>query len=138
MALRKGQSDGIWAWDYLYKEPVLLIPSSISLVGDNPMQSEFACHVGSQGKYFCRICTVKGLDVEESRPRPPPHPSETPPNSPVPSNASDSDISQVGKDAPSASKTRKGRIPETMEAMVRRITDFMTVGFLFFFVMDLF
>lgn len=40
-----------------------MIPFVAALLGDNPMQSEFACHVGSGGKLFCRICRVKGLDA---------------------------------------------------------------------------
>jgi hypothetical protein len=43
-------------------ELVLLIPAVIVLLGDNPMQSEFACHIGLRGKYFCRACWVKGSE----------------------------------------------------------------------------
>lgn len=35
----------------------------LALLGDNPMQSEFACHIGMRGKFFCRSCWVKGKDV---------------------------------------------------------------------------
>jgi hypothetical protein len=45
-------------------EPVLLIPMVLSLLGDNPMQSEFACHIGLKGKLFCRACWVKGTDAQ--------------------------------------------------------------------------
>jgi hypothetical protein len=41
---------------------VLVIPSVMALLGDNPMQSEFACHIGLRGKLFCRACWVKGFD----------------------------------------------------------------------------
>ena len=34
----------------------MLIPSVLALLGDNPMQSEFACHIGLVGKYFCGVC----------------------------------------------------------------------------------
>lgn len=37
---------------------VLLIPSVLALLGDNPMQSELSCHVGMNGKHFCRVCLV--------------------------------------------------------------------------------
>lgn len=35
----------------------------LALLGDNPMQSEFACHIGLRGKFFCRACWVKGHDA---------------------------------------------------------------------------
>ena len=39
-----------------------MIPFVVALLGDNPMQSEFACHLGQGGKFFCRMCEVKGFD----------------------------------------------------------------------------
>ncbi|KAJ7603920.1 hypothetical protein FB45DRAFT_1085359 [Roridomyces roridus] len=63
--LETAQKEGIWAWDVQEKELVLLIPSVLALLGDNPMQSEFACHIGLQGKFFCRACWVKGSDSME-------------------------------------------------------------------------
>ncbi|KAJ3719382.1 hypothetical protein C8R42DRAFT_697165 [Lentinula raphanica] len=53
---------------------VLLIPAVLAMLGDNPMQSEFACHIGLAGKFFCRCCWVKGRDTEDlpaGTPRPP-------------------------------------------------------------------
>lgn len=35
------------------------------MLGDNPMQSEIACHIGLKGKFFCRNCWVKGADVSD-------------------------------------------------------------------------
>ena len=46
-------------------QAVLLIPSVLALLGDNPMQSEFACHVGLGEKYFCRICYTCNPTIEE-------------------------------------------------------------------------
>lgn len=63
LAIRQCQKDGIWAWDCAENEPVLLIPMVLALLGDNPMQSEFACHIGLKGKLFCRACWAKGTDV---------------------------------------------------------------------------
>lgn len=37
----------------------------LALLGDNPMQSEFACHIGLRGKFFCRACWVKGHDAQD-------------------------------------------------------------------------
>ncbi|KAJ7869102.1 hypothetical protein B0H14DRAFT_3083946 [Mycena olivaceomarginata] len=61
--LEQAQDEGIWAWDMLEEEPVLVIPEVLALLGDNPMQSEFACHIGLRGKLFCRACWVKGTDA---------------------------------------------------------------------------
>ncbi|KAJ3765406.1 hypothetical protein FB446DRAFT_795079 [Lentinula raphanica] len=63
--LEVAQEEGIWAWDYETKEPVLVIPWVLALLGDNPMQSEFAGHIGLRGKYFCRVCWVKGVDAKD-------------------------------------------------------------------------
>ncbi|KAJ7710376.1 hypothetical protein B0H17DRAFT_1123529 [Mycena rosella] len=54
------QEHGIWAWDSELQELVLVIPSVLAMLGDNPMQSEFACHIGFRGKFFCRVCWAKG------------------------------------------------------------------------------
>lgn len=42
---------------------MLVIPFVVALLGDNPMQSEFTCHLGQGGKFFCRMCEVKGFDA---------------------------------------------------------------------------
>ena len=36
----------------------------LALLGDNPMQSEFASHIGLKGKLFCRACWVKGTNAQ--------------------------------------------------------------------------
>lgn len=46
-------------------EMVLLIVWVMAILGDNPMQSELASHIGLAGKYFCRVCKVKGADTED-------------------------------------------------------------------------
>ncbi|KAK1226230.1 hypothetical protein PQX77_010812 [Marasmius sp. AFHP31] len=61
------QETGIWALDCQDDQPVLLLPSVLALLGDNPMQSEFACHIGLNGKFFCRGCKVKGKDAADGR-----------------------------------------------------------------------
>ncbi|KAI6043295.1 hypothetical protein EDC04DRAFT_2600336 [Pisolithus marmoratus] len=39
---------GIWAWDIEAGEMALIIPAILVMLGDNPMQSKLACHVGLQ------------------------------------------------------------------------------------------
>ncbi|KAF9070520.1 hypothetical protein BDP27DRAFT_1419980 [Rhodocollybia butyracea] len=60
--ISNSQEHGIWVWDSLTQSKVLIILSVLAMLGDNPMQSEFACHIGLHGKYFCRVCKVKGKD----------------------------------------------------------------------------
>ncbi|KAG1806360.1 uncharacterized protein HD556DRAFT_1428515 [Suillus plorans] len=69
--LEESWKQGIWAWDCVHEEYVLVIPSILALLVDNPMQSEMACHIGSMGKYFCRICKVKGHDATYTTDAPP-------------------------------------------------------------------
>ncbi|KAJ7278158.1 hypothetical protein C8J57DRAFT_1126069, partial [Mycena rebaudengoi] len=61
-ALKSAQKTGIEAYDCQLEEMVLLIPWIIAMLGDNPMQSEFASHIGLSGKCFCRVCHVRGAD----------------------------------------------------------------------------
>ncbi|KAJ7728363.1 hypothetical protein B0H16DRAFT_1331027 [Mycena metata] len=103
--LETAQKDGVWAWDSTLNELVLLVPTVLALLGDNPMQSEFACHIGLRGKYFCRACWVKGsdsLDNNESDAAPPP-----PPGGPQTAVGSDAE-SQVGSDAGSETSQNSG------------------------------
>lgn len=55
---RTAQRDGIWAWDCKTKQAVLVFPVVLALLGDNPMHSEMASHIGLQGRLFCRVCKV--------------------------------------------------------------------------------
>ena len=60
----EARENGIRVWDVLWDEEVLVIPWILAFLGDNPMSSEFASHIGMQGKCFCRRCDAKGADVK--------------------------------------------------------------------------
>ncbi|KAK6992364.1 hypothetical protein R3P38DRAFT_3226215 [Favolaschia claudopus] len=128
----------IWAWDCETKELVLLIPAVLALLGDNPMQSEFACHIGMRGKLFCRACWVKESDALEGEADKPqaseshaglddvPADSESegeaPPSSPAGQAESDAE-----SDTSQTKKKRGKRVKETLEQMVDRVKSFMKV-----------
>jgi hypothetical protein len=61
--IRATQNEGVWVKDSQTNELALVFVEVLAMLGDNPMQSEFACHVGLGGKYFCRCCWVKGHDA---------------------------------------------------------------------------
>ncbi|OSD04147.1 hypothetical protein PYCCODRAFT_1364884 [Trametes coccinea BRFM310] len=111
--LQKAQEDGIWAWDCSLHEPVLILPFALALLGDNPMQSEFACHIGLQAKFFCRACWCKGRDVPEERKQA----------------AKDVDLDpESGLDEEGKKKGRAKRALESMTQMVDRVTAFLQPG----------
>ncbi|KAJ3875201.1 hypothetical protein F5051DRAFT_462159 [Lentinula edodes] len=112
--LSKAQSDGIWAWDSHLNDLVLVIPSVHALLGDNPMQSEFACHIGFRGLLFCRNCKVSGK-VENNDNNSSDHDG----------NASDASI---GSASSQTGKKRTKTPPESMKDMIARITNFMKRG----------
>jgi hypothetical protein len=146
MGNRQAQDEGIWAWDMLEEEPVLVIPEVLALLGDNPMQSEFACHIGLRGKLFCRACWVKGTDAmdqdddkhvdvvnQHARGGDTASPANSAPGSPAPSVAG-SDVSETGSDA-GQGKGKKGKarkIHESMSQMVDRVKSFMKARIFYF------
>ncbi|KAL1722272.1 hypothetical protein EV715DRAFT_193061, partial [Schizophyllum commune] len=64
--IEESQAKGVWVWDCIFKEMVLVIIVIHALLGDNPMQSEFSCHGGLRSKFFCRVCMAKGKDAAEA------------------------------------------------------------------------
>ncbi|KAL6307553.1 hypothetical protein BKA93DRAFT_727298, partial [Sparassis latifolia] len=64
MALRSGIVNMI-----KYDETVLVVPWILAFLGDNPMSSEFASHIGMKGKCFCRTCMVRGADDQNREKR---------------------------------------------------------------------
>ncbi|KAJ3967685.1 hypothetical protein EV361DRAFT_769198, partial [Lentinula raphanica] len=109
------QRDGIWAWDIEAQEMVLMVPAVLAMLGDNPMQSEFACHVGLAGKYFCRCCWVKGRDAEDENPLPQTTNAET-----------GSTHSNASSDGSTGRKHRRRR-PETLSELCERAKRFLIV-----------
>ncbi|KAL6306470.1 hypothetical protein BKA93DRAFT_840752 [Sparassis latifolia] len=132
--LEDAQKNGIWAWDCEKQEPVLLVPFVLAFLGDNPMQSEFACHIGLCGKLFCRACWVKGHDALQDN-------DGGLADQDNHSGASDNEGSEVasdeGSDVDVGSETearsgkKKGRRKkafESMSNMVERVKAFIKVG----------
>lgn len=115
MVYRYVEENGIWAYDVEHREMVLVTTAVLAMLGDNPMQSEFACHVGLRGKFFCRCCWAKGFDAAE-----------------VEAEADDDDEDDSGGSERSSigagNQSRKKHF-ETLSAMISRVTRFMKVCF---------
>uniref|UniRef100_A0A8H7XVA1 Uncharacterized protein n=1 Tax=Psilocybe cubensis TaxID=181762 RepID=A0A8H7XVA1_PSICU len=122
--LQLAQKHGIWVWDCIHKEAVMIFPPVFALLGDNPMHSEFACHIGMQGKYFCQICWAKGVDSQECPHKNLPHDSCARPNFPTLSIHSDVD----SEDTFTRPSHKRRRYKESMESMLRRVSDFIKIG----------
>lgn len=123
------QTEGIWAWDCKLKEMVLVIPSVLALLGDNPMQSELSCHIGLRGKLFCRVCWAKGeaADPESEDEGDEDNQSGISSASAVTSD-SDSAFHQIAPPKPRKKKrASKNKKLETPEDMMERIKTFMKV-----------
>ncbi|KAH8983089.1 hypothetical protein EDB86DRAFT_3066391 [Lactarius hatsudake] len=128
--LEAAWNTGVWAWDCVHEDHVLVIPFVAALLGDNPMQSEFACHVGPGGKMICRVCQVKGLDVStndtQAQMAPAPiHDVDGGRTTPDSIGTSDGDSSTDGAYAPTNRRKRK---LESMQEMVERVTRFVHIG----------
>ncbi|CAK5270513.1 unnamed protein product [Mycena citricolor] len=136
--LKNGQDVGIWTWDIELEEPVLVVPEVLALLGDNPMQSKFACHIGLRGKFFCRACWARGHTAKSAEPS---FGAAGATDSAGPSGdqsdveTDDDDINGVGgesDDSAASAGPKKGKqgkkALETMGQMVNRIKAFMTLG----------
>jgi hypothetical protein len=122
---RHAQAEGIWAFDCEDKELVLLILVMLAFLGDNPMQSEIACHVGLKGKFFCRCCWVKGTDRAHNSVAD----CDGEQLSAIPSDASSyASGSETNNDIGPSNK--KGK--ETMQELVDRARRFLGVSYMFY------
>ena len=108
---RTCQCDGIWAWDAARSKPVLVLPWVLAMLGDNPMQSELACHIGMRGRFFCRTCWVYKHDGAHA-------PDGTGNDSARESEGSEDEI-------PTTSARRK--VKESMTEMLDRVKRFVSV-----------
>ncbi|CAK5266203.1 unnamed protein product [Mycena citricolor] len=136
--LENSQENGIWAWDIVLQETVLVIPEVLALLRDNPMQSEFACHIGLHGKFFCRACWVRGHATDPDTVQPQPSAGLSAAAQNTSNVGSDGDASSVGAQSDdslnSTTKSQKKRAGagkralETMGQMVTHVKAFMTIG----------
>jgi hypothetical protein len=112
------QENGIEAWDCVTKEEVLVIPSVMAMVGDNPMQSEFACHIGFRGKKFCRVCGVINEAADDG---------EEDVAGGDDTRSVRSEASENSAVSGTAAKSKKGKASESLEGMIGRVKAFMQV-----------
>ena len=128
---REGQTAGFWAWDIESQEMVLVIPAVLAILGDNPMQSEIACHVGLTGKFFCRVCKVFGREASGDRGDEDEDSEAIRGASPTPSAVSEaSAVASEGltEGVKDTSTSKKGKRKETMQELVDRARRFVMVS----------
>lgn len=139
-AYRTYQDTGISAYDAVLHEDVLVIPAVLALLGDNPMQSELACHIGLTARLFCRVCWVSsagkdvGMENEDSASD---EGADIPPD---PGDLMDVDERDARSEhrAPSAAPSSRAsvagstgprrRVAETLDGMISRVKRFIKVS----------
>ncbi|KAK7037199.1 hypothetical protein R3P38DRAFT_3481335 [Favolaschia claudopus] len=99
------EKSGIWAWDMVEEEVVLVIPEVLALLGDNPMQRTDAMDVEGDVEHGGR--DPQGSDAGSVR---------------------GSDASDAESDTGTAKKGKGRKIRETMADMVKRVKAFVQVG----------
>ncbi|KAJ3884626.1 hypothetical protein GG344DRAFT_60313, partial [Lentinula edodes] len=124
--LQDCQENGIWAWDSKTQSRVLLLVCVLGLLGDNPMQSEFACHIGLRGKFFCRTCWAKGKDAKAEN-------SAVPEGRDTSSGDDDSDTQSVDSASTAGNASKGGKrkrkvFKENLKTMYDRVKSFVKPG----------
>ena len=108
-----------------------MIPVVLAILGDNPMQSEIACHVGLAGRFFCRVCRVKGREAGDSGGGESGDIDMGVPHEPragSPSGSEDSAGSAMSNDSTGTGTPKKSRHrKETMQELVDRARRFFSV-----------
>ncbi|KAJ3558207.1 hypothetical protein NP233_g11552 [Leucocoprinus birnbaumii] len=138
--IRDGQLHGIWSYDCIENEDVLVIPWILAILGDNPMQSELSCHIGLHGKFFCRCCEVKGKDGSNTREKEKMTFSSTQtsqvPEAPATLNSDESTGEMTDGSGTSThaltnrekGRKRGGRKEESAEQMISRVVEFLKIS----------
>ncbi|KAJ8487998.1 hypothetical protein ONZ45_g14118 [Pleurotus djamor] len=119
--LKSSQEDGIWAWDCVHEEPVLIIPMILALLGDNPMQSTDASDESGipshpHGAVAREEDNESGVSSSESAAA-----SDAASDS---TNGADKSLSGSKKDG----KKRSKKVKETLHQMMTRVSSFIKVG----------
>ncbi|KAF8919278.1 hypothetical protein CPB85DRAFT_1529674 [Mucidula mucida] len=105
--LEAAEKEGIWAWDCVENEPVLVLPVS-----------EFACHIGLRGKLFCWICKVVGKDASDT-------PWGAAPGDVDEGEEVEDDASMNSNVSGASNKGKRKKFVKSLEQMVRRVTAFI-------------
>lgn len=90
------------------------------MLGDNPMQSELACHIGLRGKLFCRACWVSGEEADEAGFRPMEEGDGA-------SDNTDSSVHSAASAQTAQPSPQEENTTETIQDMVRRVKRFLSV-----------
>lgn len=49
---------GIYMFDAMLKEDILVVAPVLLIIADNPMAAELCNHLGNSARRFCRMCLV--------------------------------------------------------------------------------
>jgi len=84
------------------------------------MQSELACHIGLKGKFFCRVCQVKGLDTTSGT-------TAVQQSSDDHEHESENEGAGGGTSEPESPMQGQKKKPESLSDMIARVKRFLQV-----------